>query len=354
MTTRSTLPQLTAQVRAVLATIAYTDQFAYPLTLGELRERVLSVPQYFPKDQPRFMKHPVQSLADAVRLLQQHKLIESVRTPTQRGHAEYFCLAGRSTTLQSRLQKERYAAKKAVELKMVLHFIKKVPWIQEVYLTGSQAMSTADPDSDVDFMVITAPKRLWLTRIIVSFFAQVQGKRRSWNREEPGSWCFNLWLDSNHLTVDPERQDVYRAYEVFQAKLLWARNGREYLFKRQNPWMQQFLPNASINKMGSIFSEKKKPSNQKQRPVLAFLFDLIDWLAWQFQSWYMSKHRTTEKVGRGFAFFHPRDTGKVITEGWLKSLQQSLPKSVALEILQPYVGRIARSSNPHARSSSKD
>jgi hypothetical protein len=338
MIMRSKKLLLTAQARAVLATIAYTDQFSYPLTLEEIKQRLLFLPPSLTKKKQR-----VESLTTSLRSLKKDSLIGSTTDP--RTHVRYFFLPGRELILQTRVQREHYAARKAAELDLILDFVRRIPWVQEVYVTGSQAMNTADLESDIDFMFITEPNRLWLTRILVSLFAQIQGKRRSWNHEEPGSWCFNLWLDSDHLTVRPELQDPYRAYEVLQAKLLWAKKGREYTFAHQNSWIKTFLPLAT-------FKKKNFPSPSSAYEKNKF-WDGLDWLAWQFQSWYMKRHRTTEKVGRGYAFFHPRDTGRVVTDGWVQSLQQCLPKSQALEILQPYVGRISTLVFTSSRHSSK-
>jgi len=65
---------------------------------------------------------------------------------------------------------------------------------------------------------VTEPGRLWLTRLWVIWQAWRRGKRRSWQGEEKRSWCFNLWLDSDHLDLFQDYQSLYTAYELIQAQ----------------------------------------------------------------------------------------------------------------------------------------
>lgn len=312
----STALKLPALARAVLVTLAYTDQFDFPLTLSEVRHRCLRVelPGAAPSEK---------TLEETLSQLLKRQLIEAKKI----GNETYYFLPERVKTVELRIKKEKAARLKEPEVTNLLGFLKKVPSIQAVFITGSQAMNSADQQSDIDFMLITQPKRLWLTRIVVSFYAQLQGKRRTWHGEEPGSWCFNLWLDTDHLQVAHSKQDSYRAYEVLQARQLWSKDGVGELFLNENTWIDKYF--------FSIQRNKKTTSSEEL--VGDLLWELLDWCAWKFQSLYMRRHQTTEKVGRGFAFFHPRDTGSLIKNGWLQSLERCLPKSQALEILQPYV-----------------
>lgn len=312
-------PRLSAIERAVLVTLAYTDQFDFPLTTEELFQRCLR--------QEISAELTESQLKTALEHLQKLRLITQLDT--------FWVLKNRSEIVSSRRQSAVVAQRKQQELELVTNFLQSIPWVKAIYLTGSQAMNVADSTSDLDFMLVTVPKRLWLTRIIVSCYAQWQGKRRSWNNEEPGSWCFNLWLDSGHLSVAPDKQDSYRAYEVLQAKPLWTAPGYAQLFVHKNSWIKNFFFARAV---AGLLPSKTELSLQPERSsLLHHWWSWLDLLAWKFQSWYMKRHQTTEHVGRGYAFFHPRDTKNLIVTGWMKSLESCLPKEQVVEILQPYV-----------------
>lgn len=44
-------------------------------------------------------------------------------------------------------------------------------------------------------------------------------------------------------------------------------------------------------------------------------------LAYRWQRWYMKPKLTTERVGRHYAFFHPRPTGKIVLEEYYRRLK---------------------------------
>jgi len=320
----STAHQLTSYERAMLVTLAYTDQFDHPLTSEELLARCLRTVL---SDKVL----PEKKLRQAVAQLLKHRLID---VEVDFGTTYYF-LAGRAGLVQRRKERAIVAHKKSAEVQHAVTFLKSIPSIQAIYLTGSQAMEGADEQSDIDFMIITSPRRLWMTRIMVSIFAQLQGKRRSWNNEEAGSWCFNLWLDTDHLQVQSSKQDTYRAYEVLQAQELWSKNLVGSAFADENNWIGQHFFIEQKNKGKRLV--ESYDARATRTSFTPSVIDGIDWLAWKLQSLYMKRHQTIEKVGRGFAFFHPRETGNMIKDGWFASLERCLPKEMATEILQPYV-----------------
>lgn len=315
----SILRLLSSSERAILATIAYTDQFEHPLTRDEIHQRLLS------GGSEKTLSKDLQSLVIKGFLEQEnYKILQDT----------YFFLKGRKEICLQRRKREACAHTKQSQVDQVIKFCQAIPWISAVYLTGSQAMLSAEPESDIDFMIITQPHRLWLSRLVISIFAQLHGKRRSWNHEEPGSWCFNLWLDDSHLAVERSKQDTYRAYELLQAKVLLDKASIHQALQSENEWVTTLLPNG-LTSPGAVLLQRQMPDLLKllTSPIL----DVCDWLMWQLQHWYMKHHQTTEKVSRGFAFFHPRDTQKMIYEGWVTALQRCLPKRDAVEILQPYV-----------------
>jgi len=314
---------LTPQERALLATIAYTDQFSYPLTREELTERFLSAPSM----KKKAISHL--SLKMSLQRLLQGGDIESAQHNT----VEYFFLPGQLQSVTARLYSAELAQTKLGEAKMVAALLARIPWVDAVYLTGSLAMGAAEVDSDIDFLVVTQPDRLWIVRFLTGLFAQLNGRRRSWNHEEPGSWCFNLWLDSSHLEVEQRSQDAYRAYEVLQAKILWTRSGEDVL-KMHNSWIQDFFPLLKVNTSAKKFSRLRQKTGSL---VFSLFLDKVEQGAWKIQTWYMRNHQTTERVGKGYAFFHPRDTAADIFQGWTSSLSRTLPKTVVMEILHPYV-----------------
>jgi hypothetical protein len=206
-----------------------------------------------------------------------------------------------------------------------------VPWIKGIAVTGSLAMNNVVENDDCDFLIVTQPRRLWLTRLAVIAVALLKGKRRSWSGEEQDSWCFNMWLDAEHLSMPEELHQVYGAYEVIQARWVEDRNNIEQLFRGQNAWVETILPFAPAvsapgaqERQRSTLQQNHASASHHHRTWLEKWGDGWDWLAFQLQLWYMKSHMTRERVGRGYAFFHPRDTKRDVTHQWRRRLKSLL------------------------------
>lgn len=98
----------------------------------------------------------------------------------------------------------------------------RLPFVRMVVLTGSVAAGRATHMSDIDFLIVTQPGRIYLTRAIVVIMANIWGEYRS-NKNIAGKLCLNWWRTSliqnsnlksqNHnlkLKIDLEKADEIR------------------------------------------------------------------------------------------------------------------------------------------------
>lgn len=292
----------------LLLTAAYSHQFELPITLFQFWQRQLSLP--LDESFQRGASDPDYDV----------KWLDSVLVPV-------WDQDGRSNLVRwQRLKASQLLISRATVLKV---FLRSVPWIEGVFITGSTAMNNAMPTDDLDLMIVTKPNRLWLTRMLVVLVSSVLGKRRAWQADRErangehrahgrsaGEWCFNLWLASDSLQVPFTSRTVYTAYELTQAQAWWPTHLTDTI-RRQNRWVNQVLPQADWN----VMSNQPRPVSWKDWVdwLGAGLWWSLDWIAYVIQYWYMKPHMTTERVSKKFAFFHPRETKKILYEGWSKS-----------------------------------
>lgn len=292
MTTPSAPTDLKARV---LVALKYTDKFAFPLNTYEVWQRL-----------PGGQGYSLQEAAQALVALYSLNLVE---------YQDWlWSLAGSAKVNKSqRTQRQKYTQDKISQLSGLLQFFRWLPWIRGVAITGSAAMSNASKNDDVDFLLITAPQRLWLVRPLATAYAWLKGKRRSWQKEEENSWCFNLWLDTNNLAMPKAKRNFYTAYEVCQVRWLLSKDKLTKDFFVKNRWAGVFVPNC-------IFGANQRRAEQEvitaNLPswIVGAVLDLLNYGAYLLQLWYMESHRTTEEVGLGYAFFHPRDTYRQIKQ----------------------------------------
>jgi len=286
------MPQLQ---KDVLSTLAYTDQFDYPLTSREVYQRLI-------RNKPTTQQKVQNSLNKLARL----------KSVSERG--DQYCLKGSEKNFAVRKKREKISQKKHQQVRKAVKILRRIPWISAIFVTGSLAMNNSTDRGDIDFMIVTQPNRLWLTRPLAVLISMLLGKKRSRLTEEPNSWCFNLWMTTNSLTIQADRRSVFTAYEVCQARCVFDRGQTHLKFMKQNSWIKQLLPNYYAKQISSL-----KKTSTGTSPKQVIFWKGLDLLLYSLQTIYMKPHQTRELVNRQLAFFHPRNTKKIIYKNWKKS-----------------------------------
>jgi hypothetical protein len=286
----------------ILLTLAYTEQFNFPLNKKELYSRLLV---------PHFVKLKLFNLV--LDLLLQQKLIILFDN--------YFFVHGLNSKIMkkyvdTREEREQISQVKWNELGDFVSFARHIPFITGIAITGSLAVNNTIKDDDIDFMIVTSPNRLWITRLIIIVYASIKGKRRSFAKEESNSFCFNLWVEESDMQLPINSRSVYEAYEVVQAVWLVSKNNVASRFRNLNSWT-----NKKVNVNKYDFKDIETGSDwSKNFFILSILISLINQFSFYFQYLYMKPHMTREKVSKSHAFFHPRDTKAVIFKKWKTTL----------------------------------
>ncbi len=202
----------------ILKTVAYFDLFEYPLTTDQIYS-------FLPRNSVT---------AERVALAAQ-SLVSEDRLSHSDGF--YFLPSGNSAMPRERIEREARARRMLSSARVVSRFIKQFPFIRAIFLTGSLSKNVAERSSDIDFMIITVPGRLWIVRMMLTMFRKIFlfGSRKF--------FCTNYYVSENGLTLD--RRNTYTAVEVVTTKVIWNSEAF-YEYQRHNLWTKQFLPNISI------------------------------------------------------------------------------------------------------------
>lgn len=202
----------------ILKTVAYFDLFDYPVTAGQIYSFL-----------PRNSVTPEEVARTADRLVQEGNLAADLG---------YFLLRSSDKRISVQRQEGERAAQKMLSYaRAVTLFLKRIPFIRGVFITGSLSKSVAAHDSDIDFMIVTVPGRLWIVRSMLTLFRKVflLGSRKY--------FCTNYYVTENGFPLD--RRNLYAAVEVVTTKAVW--NADAYVRYRQtNSWTKDFLPNMSV------------------------------------------------------------------------------------------------------------
>lgn len=283
-----TVSQLLGRVWLVLA---YSAVFEFPLTTAEVLKRCWRFEGEALPTQPQ-----IEKLLITLRSLGKVNLTDKL-----------WHLVSQPQAPSNRLLWEQYSQQKIKQATPVIKFLASLPWVVGVAITGSVAVNSAKKNDDVDFMIVTEPNRLWLTRLLTLLFAMKHGKRRSFAREEPNSWCFNLWLDDNNLQVPRLQHTLYTAYEVCQAKWVINKKQTAEKFLEANRWVKPILVEYYEFRKRMLYQLKRDNTwlNFVWR-LFNPVFIVINWVSYLLQFTYMIPHKTNERVSLGFAWFHPK------------------------------------------------
>lgn len=112
--------------------------------------------------------------------------------------------------------------------------LRLVPFVRLVGLNGSMVTGKLRPESDIDFLIITAQNRLYLTRFLSAAILSLAGlKLRSAN--PAGKICLNRYATEDFLTITP--QDLYHAQVFHNLVPLASSQGLYERFYDANQWM---------------------------------------------------------------------------------------------------------------------
>lgn len=198
--------------RAALETLAYSDIFEYPLTLDELL-------RYLPLPAGR------EEIANH---------LSTFRSVIYDEASGYYHLAGREEIVHIRKDREsasRASFNRALKYGRILGLL---PFVRMVSMTGSLAMLNLSKNADMDFMLVTAPRRLWIARAFAVTFGRLM-------RLTGDRICVNLLVSEDAL--EWPRHDLYSAREMGQMIPIVGASVYRRL-RALNAWVESFLPNA--------------------------------------------------------------------------------------------------------------
>ena len=76
-------------------------------------------------------------------------------------------------------------------LKKFLPILINCPYTRAIFLAGSTAVGNPKPESDIDLIIISEEKRVWLNRLFLELVTFIFGKEDQ--RKNKNRFCFNIF-----------------------------------------------------------------------------------------------------------------------------------------------------------------
>src|SRR3989344_1293871 len=264
----------------LLATVAYADIFEYPLTEDDAY-------YWF-----------IQKI--------RAKNFRALRHPGVARHQNFLFLKGRKKILATYSTRRKISMGKWHIARAVGFWLRFIPTIKLVGVTGGLAVNNAGLHDDIDLFFITSHSTLWISRLLATIVVELLGKRRKpEDRVVTDKICLNMFMSEDALRLPGGDQDLFAAHEVLQMEPLWGRGDSHWQFLRANVWVKTFLPVAWDIKRSARNNHPKNTYLWTQLSVVVLRF--FELPAKGVQLWYMRRRRKNEIITRGVLRFHPHD-----------------------------------------------
>ena len=199
----------------ITRTLLYYEIFEHPLSAGEL-----------------FLLFPKNSLTKTSfgELLE-----DAVEAGTlKRHHGFYTMPTNGNNHSRLRIEREPMARWRMWIARFMAHIIKRFPFVRGIFISGDLSKGVSNPKSDIDYVIVTEPHRLWICRTLLVLFKKIilLNSRKY--------FCLNYYIDTQHLTL--QDRNYFTATEIAHLKPL--HNFELYLkYLNANIWIKRYFPN---------------------------------------------------------------------------------------------------------------
>ena len=204
---------------AILRTLLYADVFDYPLTPVEIHHYLIASPT----DRPAPPEVIEAALRSSPWLARQVTRVNG-----------YVTLRDREAIGALRDERRRHSERLWPHARRWGYRLGCLPFVRMVAVTGALAVDNSPPDDDIDFLLVTAPGRVWLARamaVAVVRLARLRGI----------GLCPNYVLAETALAQS--QRNLYAAHDLQQMVPLVGRTVYDAM-QAANRWSQDYLPHA--------------------------------------------------------------------------------------------------------------
>ncbi len=226
-------------VRTVLATIAYYDAMDYPLTLFEVW-RYLSFEDVNAPAQYRVAQsmHAILMMLDA--------LVRDGRLLCVDG---FYVLPGRVNLVKERRKRVVISVQKLRMMRRSVRYLRWVPFLRMIFVTGRLAMKHAQNSSDWDVLIVLKKGHIWTGRFLITAITQIFGWRRT-DAHHADHLCLNYFITTQSMSISLD--DRFSAHEYMMARPIFASINPEK-FLRANTWIKRFRPHFDSMMLSSVY-----------------------------------------------------------------------------------------------------
>ena len=149
-----------------------------------------------------------------------------------------------------------------------MKFISWIPGLRMVGIWNTISMNCAKSSSDIDLYIVTAPNRMWLVRILITFIFQILRVRKN-DKYHAGRFCLSFFSTTNALDFwkFALQNDIYLFFWIIYFKpIININNTYEDFILQNKSWadFSGYKQNISENKKYIKFSRNFPEKNNSK------------------------------------------------------------------------------------------
>jgi len=217
----------------ILNTLVWFDLFSYPLTAEEIW---------------RYLPHKISLLE----LKESLSFLES--------SSGYYYLDGKKFLVDERLSRQAGFFLKLKKASRVAKFFSFIPFIEAVFFTNIIGQGNLRVGSDLDFLLLVKPHRLWLARLMAALPFKILGMRPKIENKQD-KICLSFYLNADNLDLSEMtlKDDPYFRFWLASLFPLYDPKNIYSALWEANPVIAQHFPNIVFPKSNYICPSTNRP-----------------------------------------------------------------------------------------------
>lgn len=160
----------------------------------------------------------------------------------------FYYLNNEKNAFETRILAAKISSQKIKKAKKIGNFLKFIPLIKSIAISGSVSAHSANPESDIDFFIISKKNRIWFSRFLTVFLTQIIGQRRHKNIIKD-KICLNIYIadetEKYPIQNMANGQIISKTLPIYNKIVLTE-------FLNRNKWIAAHLSNFKNNVIQKI------------------------------------------------------------------------------------------------------
>lgn len=303
--------------QAILQTIRYFSLFAMPLTAVQLWRCLIVDGSGQGRDTVGFSALTLRDLRDCL-------ATSPWLTPHLGSRHGYYFLKNQDDIVTRHLERQVISAMKWQIIRRMMRWLRYLPFVAMIAVSGSVSLNNAKPDSDLDLLIIARRHRLWTARLCLLVATQLVGRRRKhWDKRAPDKICLNHYVSDAALTIASDNRTIYTAM-LYHHLIPLTGFAQYHHFMAANPWLENWLRWRAEPFLPSAHARPASRAAQAGQALVARWLlepvgDVLEQWSQQLQRRAISKHTQPGRSGRIMVSsdelaFHPDSKAFAISE----------------------------------------